>query len=200
MHLLQAGLCTTYMLFCQTLWVWLPSLTQHPHCSWQGKGKISWLSMLGFLSPEYCYFFVFISLDNSAEHFHLTTRFAFLFGVLLVSSPYFSLLLCALERWEGRSQNGLISSKGQFGERVGLQAWSQSLTNVRDSSRPFQPGRLHTIFSAPGEDMSWNIAHHLLSCFQITCPVNALSASKYCAIKSGSTGLTCNESLALRKH
>lgn len=86
------------------------------------KGKIPWLSTLGFLFPEHCYFFIFISLDNSAENLHLSGRFAFLFGMLLASCPYFSLLLCTLERWEGRCQNGLISSKGQLREMVGLQA------------------------------------------------------------------------------
>lgn len=46
--------------------------------------------------------------------------------------------------------------------------------------------------------MPWNVPYHSVCYLQ--CPVNALSASKYCAMKSSTPGLTCSESLAPRKH
>lgn len=35
-----------------------------------------------------------------------------------------------------------------------------TVTNVRYSSRPFQPGRLSSLVSAPGDAISWNVPYH----------------------------------------
>lgn len=143
-----------------------------------------------------------------------TFSFSFIWTILLKISTYqpglhFFLACCwspthiflyCYALWKGGRRGAKMdwflqrSARGK-GRPTGL--IPVTLTNVRYSSRPFQPGRLHTLVSAPGEAMSWNVPHHLPCCLQTTCPVNALSASKYCAIKSG---LTCSESLAPRKH
>lgn len=190
MHLSQAGL------FGQVLWVWLPSLTQHSHWKWQ----ISWLPV-GF-SSEYCCIIIFIYLGSFAENLHLSSRFTFLFGMLLVSYlPIFFFIAMHFKKVGGEVPKWIyFFQRSARGRGRPIDLIPVTLTNVRCTSRPFQPRRLDTLVSAPGEAMSWNVPYHSLCCLQTTCPVNALSAPKYCAIKSSTPGLTCSASLAPRKH
>lgn len=90
------------------------SLTHHPLGAGRAR-EIVHAPLLRFLSCEHCYLFILFSLDNSSEN-HLSSRFAFLLGMLLDFYSYCSLLSCTLERWEWRCQNGLVSSKGQLRE------------------------------------------------------------------------------------
>lgn len=134
----------TYLLFCQVLWVWLPSLMQHPQWSWQRKNVMT--------------VYIAFSFSRILLLFHLFRKFcwkpspisqvciSFLHAASLV--PIFFLIAMHLGKVRGEVQKWV-----DFFQRS---AWGKSrpegqipitLINVKYSARPFQPGRLHTLVS-----------------------------------------------------